>query len=255
MFSVNQRYKLGFVRLQDLYYATEIQAAPAGYDVVYYYHCRQPTHQAKKFTTLLVDLSPSPEEILKSFRKSTRSAIKKVLKEDAVVFDFQTSPDQKMLMQFIDRYNDFAKKKGIPWCNQALIAHVWQKQKLVLATAMHNERPICQFILIDAGEKMVVYYGYNARFQNEDETINDKLISGANRALEYHCMLFAKDAGKKHYDLCGLTLDSDDPSAANVDQYKSGFRGEMVTEYHFMKAITMKGKIFCWLKQISGGIG
>lgn len=255
MFSVNHRYKMGFVHLQDLYYAREIQVDPAGYDAVYYYHCQQPIHQAKTFTTLLVDLSPSPKEILTSFRKSTRAEIKKTLKEDTIIFDFQAAPSQEELLQFISRYNDFANKKGIAQCNQMLISHIRNTQKLVLASAIYHERVICQFILIDAGEKMVVYYGYNVRFQNDGEKVNDKVISGANRALEYQCMLFAKDAGKKHYDLCGLTLDSEDTSAGNVDQYKLGFRGEIVTEYHFMKAITMKGKIFCWLKQTGGGIG
>lgn len=255
MFAVNSRYKLGLVHLQDLYYAKEIQAAPAGFDAVYYYHCQKPAHNAKAFTTMLINLSPSPEEILRSFRKSTRSEIKKTLAEDVVLFDFQTNPSWDMLMQFIDRYNDFAVKKNISSCNDALIKQIWQEQRLVLASAMYNDHAVCQFILFDADEKMVVYYGYNTRFENDENTADDKLISGANRALEYRCMLFAKEAGKDSYDLCGLTMNPDNASAGNVDQYKLGFRGEIVTEYHFMNPITMKGKIFCWLKKISGGIG
>jgi len=255
VFSLNHRYKLGVVHLQDLFYATDIQAVPAGYDAVYYYHCQQSTHQAKPFITMLVDLSPSPREILASFRKSTRKEIAKTLQENAIVFDFQTTPSGDMLAQFIEGYDDFANKKGIDGCNQVLIMQIAEKHKMVIASAMHQDRVLCQFMLVDAGEKMVVYYGYNTRFQGHGETNNHKLISGANRTLEYQCMLFAKEAGKKHYDICGLTLNAADESAANVDQYKLGFRGKKVTEYHFMQAGTLKGRLFCWLKQMSGGIG
>jgi len=33
------------------------------------------------------------------------------------------------------------------------------------------------------------------------------------------------------------------------DPDKLGFRGEIVKEYHFIKPITYKGKVFCWFKK------
>ena len=63
-------------------------------------------------------------------------------------------------------------------------------------------------------------------------------------------MLYAKAKGKKHYDFCGLTLNTEDVSSSNVDQYKLGFGGNIVTEYHFLKPMTLKGQFFCWFKNI-----
>jgi len=254
MFEINDRKKLNLVRLKDLYYAPEIQDDHPGCDVVCYFYCRKPPGKAKEHKTMLIDLEREEEEILKSFRKKTRVAIKKALENELIQFVIEDHPTDQEVDTFIKGYNDFAALKNIVPCDVGLLRLLQASAKLIIASALMNDELLCQFALINADEKMVCYHGYNTRFANPDDADRVRLISQANRALEYYCMLDAKNRGKQDYDLCGLTQDPGNPGAENVDQYKMGFKGRIATEYHFMQPLTFRGMVFCWLKKLRSGI-
>ena len=254
MFAINHRNKFNFIRLKDLYYAPEVQKDHTGYDAVYYFNCKKPTWQAKEFKTMLINLKREPDEILKSFRKKTRVEINKALSDTELNFGINDHPSFNDLNVFLHGYNDFAAKKNLCPCNKSFLERLIEIDRLIIGTAFKEGKILCQFALIDAEEKTVCYYGYNVRFSNINDHDKFKLISRANRALEYKCMLHANKKGKQYYDLCGLTMDPSNPSTENVDQYKMSFKGQVASEYHFIYPITFKGRLFCWLKQLSGGI-
>lgn len=258
MFAINHRTKLGFIRIKDLYYAPTLQPSPAGMDVVYYYHCQVPGPKAKGFHTLLIDVSLSPETLLATFGKSTRNAVRRVLRDDSVTITIEpvsNTVGQPNLQAFIKAYDAFAAQKGIQPCNRELLDLLAAEDRLTVATASTADDILCQFLLIETDSKIVTYYGYNNRFSMEGDTAKVSLIGKANRALDYQCMLYTHEKGKPHYDFCGLTLDPDNAETENVDSYKLGFGGDIVEEYHFMKPLTMKGWLFCQLKALRGGIG
>lgn len=255
MFSINQRVKMGLFRLEDVYYAPGVIHNNQECDAVYYFHCQKPEGKAVIFNTMLIDLARDPEEILRSFRKSTRVAIEKVLANNKVHFDINDNPTNQELETFYAAYDIFATQKNILPANRELLNKIKVAGKLIIATALEEDKILCQFAMINADVKTVCYHGYNTRFNYLEDIDKVKLISQANRALDYLCMLHAKKAGKSYYDLCGLTMDPDDPSAENVDQYKMGFKGTVITEYHFMSPNNYKGRLFCTLKHLMGGIG
>ncbi len=240
--------------MKDIHYAKEVQKEHPGCDAVYYFNCPHSVGKAKEFKTLLVDLTRQPEEILRSFRKSTRIEIQKVMAEKKVRFDLIESPTEQELESYYHDYEEFAQNKKIVPPDWRLLYQLRAIDRLIIASASKENETLCRFVLINEEEKMICYYGYNARFSYIGDADKVKLISRANRALEYYCMLYARKSGKKYYDLCGLMLEENNPSAHNVDNYKMGFRGQMVTEYHFMQPITAKGKLFCWLKELRGGL-
>jgi len=254
MLDINDRKKFNLIRLKDIYYAPGIQPEQPGYDAVYYFYCQKPAGKARETKTMLIDLDREKEEILASFRKKTRVAIKKGLEHNQVHFEINEQPTNQELEMFVQGYNDFAVQKGILACDENFLRLLLKSDKLIIASALLEDELLCQFALINAEEKAVCYHGYNTRFANPDDADRVRLISQANRALEYCCMLKAKTRGKRYYDLCGLTQDPGNPGAENVDQYKMGFKGRIETEYHFMQPITFKGQIFCWFKQLKGGI-
>lgn len=259
MFAINHRTKLGLIRIKDIYYAPAIQPPSAGIDVIYYYHAAISGPEAKPFHTLLVNVTKEPEELLASFRKSTRSAIRQAMGDPTIALEVKAldnhEGDREALEAFIKAYDQFASQKEIQPCNRELLTLLAAEKKLALATATLAGEVVCQFMLIEAADKMVVYYGYNTRFSTENDSEKVTLIGKANRALEYQCMRFTRERGKAFYDFCGLTLDPENPEAGNVDHYKLGFGGEQVTEYHFMQPLTLKGQLFCRLKALQGGIG
>ena len=249
MFSINQRVKMGLFRLEDVFYAPGVQHNNQECDAVYYCHCQKPEGKAVIFNTMLIDLVRDPEEILRSFRKSTRVAIEKVLANNKVHFDINDNPTYQELETFYAAYDLFATQKNILPASRGLLDNINRIGKLIIASALEEDKILCQFAMINADVKTVCYHAYNTRFDYLEDIEKVKLISQANRALDYLCMLHAKKIGKKYYDLCGLTLDPNNPSAGNVDQYKMGFKGQIVKEYHFIHPFTFKGRLFCWLKQ------
>jgi len=251
MFTMNHRNKFKFIKLKDIYYAPEVQINHAGYDAVYYFNCKKPNGQAKEFKTMLVNLKREPEEILRSFRKKTRVEINKALSDPLLYFNINDQPTAEDLKAFVEGYNIFASKKNLRASNKSFLTRLMNIDKLIIGTAYREGEVLCQFALIDAEEKTVCYYGYNVRFSDISDYNKVKLISRANRALEYICMLHANKKGKMYYDLCGLTMDPTNPNAENVDQYKMSFKGQVATEYHFIHPVTLKGRLFYWFKQFS----
>ena len=250
MVSINHRQKLGFIKLKDVYYASKVKNEHPGYDAVYYFNCQKPIKNAKEFNTMLIDLAPEPETILRSFRKSTRVEIKKALEDPSINFHNSERPDDQEMEVFYKNYNDFAVNKNILLCHRDLLNSFRSKERLAIYTASAADEILAQFALVIMDDRVVAKYGYNNRFNHKEDLEKVQLISRANRALDYMGMLYARQLGKKYYDLCGLTLDPQNTAAQNVDHYKMGFRGQIVKEYHFLKPITYKGKIFYWLKKI-----
>lgn len=246
MIEVNSRKKFKLVRLKDIYYAPQAENKHPGCDAVYYYNCQKPCNGAKEFKTMMVDLSGEPKEILDSFAKKTRAQIKKALLNNRLNYDICEHPSAIDLESFYKAYDLFAKLKNILPCQKDLLKELSAENRLRIASVSLEGEVLCQFALIELEDKMVCFHGYNIRFSYLDDTEKVKLISQANRALEYHCMIYAKEKSGKYYDLCGLTLEPNNYLTENVDHYKKGFKGEIVTEYNFIKPITTIGIIFCF---------
>lgn len=250
MLEVAHRRKLFFVRLKDIHYACEINNEEPGIDAVYYFNCQESHKNAKECNTLLIDLAPDPETILSSFRKSTRSKIRKVLKDPSVTLQMSENPEPEEVENFFREFNRFADEKNIDACHEKLLKDFHSKGRLMINTASQGDEILAQFALFNLEDRIVKETAYNTRFIHMEDPDKVQLISCANRALDYTGMLYAKELGKKYYDLCGLTLDCQNTETQNVDHYKLGFRGEIVKEYHFIKPFTYRGKIFCWLKKL-----
>ena len=55
--------------------------------------------------------------------------------------------------------------------------------------------------------------------------------------------------GYQQYDLGGCYTGSGDLSKKNVNDFKAGFGGNIVVEYHSSQALTLKGRLaLLWLK-------
>ena len=255
MIEANSRRKFKLIRLKDVYYASQVQGEHSGYDAIYYFNCQHSSKKAKEFKTMLIDLSREPKEILASFCKKTRAQVKKGLSDNRLTFNICEYPTAQDLENYCSAYDYFAKQKQILRSHKGLLNILNSENMLIIATVLIDNEKLCQFALIDLEDKMVCYHGYNTRFSFLDNAEKVKLISQANRALEYYCMIYAKESGKKYYDLCGLTLDPDNILTSNVDHYKKGFKGEVITEYNFIKPVTAVGMAFCFFVHLKRDCG
>lgn len=257
MLSINDRKKLGVIQLKDLYYAAEITDQHSGYDVVYYFNCQEEHDKAKVHYTMLIDLSPDPEEILMSFKKKMRASIRKAIADENIIIRINGNPDQEEVKSFIVAYQKFAKWKHISKISTYQMKMLYELQsagKLVISSAEFNGAVLSQFLLIDVGERLIDKYGYTVRIPEPKDKKEAQALSNLTRKLEFHSILYAKSIGKKYFDLCGVFLNPANESEKNVDQYKFGFNGMILKEYHFMMPITMRGRIFCWIRALKSDI-
>lgn len=249
MFEINHRTRMG-VKLKDNYFAPGIQEEKDGYDVVYYFNCQTPAKDAREFTTLFIDLRKTEEELFADFKRSTKQSINKMQREPNAEFSMIESPTDEDLHEFIEHFNSFAKNKGIYECDQTLLFNLRDLGKLRIAKATHLHEILCLFAFIRDEKRVAGQYECNMRFSNLDNADKVRLIGHANKQLEFFSMKWFKERGVEIYDMSGLTFDENNEQATNIDKRKMGFGGSVVTEYHFMHPVTLKGKLFVESKKI-----
>jgi hypothetical protein len=254
MFTIGRRRKLGFIRLKDVCYAPEPQK-DEGYDAVYYFNCDRPYGRSIQQLTMLIDLSQEPGELLMSFSKNTRAEIRKAMDGDQIQIEISEDPKTDEIEAYIAAYNEkFSAAKNIPFIDQfrqKLLYELHEQGRLIIATAKAGDETLCQFMLLDDDQTLICLIAYNTRFLFFEDREKSRLISRANRLLDYRSMLFAKEQQKKYYDMCGFKLTSDLQPLTNTDKYKFGFRGKIKCTYHFMLPVTFIGRLYCWAKTIS----
>lgn len=255
MFVVNQRQKCGFIKLEDLYYAPEIQPSKGGKDAVYYFHCGQPGENAREFCTLHIDLTTDEDSLFHSFNYQTRKSIRKMMTREDLEIRVIDHPDKEDLDRFSAYYNYFASIKHIQSCSRRLLDELLTLGRLVIIKALVEEEVLCQYVFITDVDRVVVYCGCTARLFEPVDRDKLQLICDAHRMMDYQAILHFKQRGLQIFDFCGLVTENGEPLCASVNQYKLGFGGTPVREYHFMHPLTLKGRLFCWAKRRRGGIG
>lgn len=249
MFEVADRKKWLFIRLKDVYYAPAIKSQEPGYDAVYYFFCQEPHNNSKGYTTAIIDLTQEEEVILMSFRLTTRRAVRNMARDSALRASIDEDPDTDQLDDFLKNYDAFTRLKGFNSAGRQRMSVLRQSKRLKLITATYNGEQLLQRVLVEDTEKIIPYYGYTKRLQEQDPG-KLQLISRISKWVDYYSMIYWKNKGKKYYDLGGLFLDKESKGSQQVDHYKQGFRGKLIEEYEFIYPLTLKGRLFCLARNI-----
>ena len=250
MFEVGDRWKWS-LHMKDVYFAPEIRRQDPGYDVVYYFFCREPHPGARKYMSAVIDLNREDEEILQSFRESTRKAVRRMLRDDQFSMAIEENLEENQLEQFLENYDAFTREKGFYPADRQRVRLLFQSRRLRLVTAYYQEELLAHRLLLEDTEKILPFYGYTPRLHaHEHEKL--QLISRVSKTVDYRSMLYAKTRGKRWYDLGGLFYHPGDDQGTRVDHYKEGFHGEVISEYEFLYPLTWKGRLFCAYKKRRG---
>jgi len=250
MMEINDRKRLFFIKLKDNYFAPSVLKEDPGYDVVYYFHCNEYMKKSHIFNTLFIDLSREKEEILSSFDRTTKQVVRKMIRENFLTLEMIDKPSENDIKEFKEFFNDFARKKKIRPCDDILIENLLKISNFKISKVSHEDETLCMFGFITDGDRVCVQYESSIRFSCNDCPETIKLSGKASKMLEYFSMMYFKDNGFLTYDLCGLTLNPDNKELANIDRRKKGFGGTIVKEYNFMYPLTLRGKMFVWMKHL-----
>jgi lipid II:glycine glycyltransferase (peptidoglycan interpeptide bridge formation enzyme) len=242
MFEVGHRSKFGIFRLKDVYHADTISRNESGYDMVYYYHCKEKFGSCQERMTLLIDLTMDEEELLQSFSHSTRYAIRKAMKSNDLKIEIIENPDRETRRQFREFYERFKQvKEG--WYPQDRFFDAHMKLKNIdLFRTVYRGEILGQFTCVPHGDTVLGAFGCTVRLFDGIDKKFARFIGEAHRMMDYRIMLHYKSKGYRIFDFGGLVENE------VIDAYKLGFGGEKLMEYSFMYPLTARGRLFCWAK-------
>ena len=172
--------------------------------------------------TVLIDLAPSEDEILRGMKPKWRYNIG-LAEKKGVVTDRR---DERGLDAFYALYGETAKRDGIaihgPEYYRTLFACSREQagQELRLYLAFHEGAPIAGSIVLFRGAAAVYLYGASS---------NQKRNLMAPYALQWRAIADARTAGCGEYDLYGIPP-REDPAhpMAGLYRFKTGFGGRIV---------------------------
>lgn len=165
------------------------------------------------------DLTPDIEVLFEKMDKSTRQDIRRA-ERDGIVVEKGYWYDE-----FIQFYNDFAQKKGIP--NRVSMDRLLRYGKPLITKASLNGVVLAMHARIfDVNEKFgYALYSASGRF---NEGVNPRDAGRANKYLQYNELIWFKEMGIELYDWSGVDINPQHTERHSIGEYKLAYGGEVV---------------------------
>ena len=169
--------------------------------------------------TVLIDLTKSHDELLKSFKKRARTELNAGLRRGVKVEKLEVNKQNTarlyhLLQKTYDRAGFITRKRGFTeayWQEFARAGHG------SMYIASHEGRELAAAYIIHIGERA---------FYKDGASIRIKPDVFASRVMQWQIIQDMKEQGYKQYDLCGVSTEGGS-SIAGVSLFKTGF-GEPV---------------------------
>jgi hypothetical protein len=230
------------VRIADLYFD---EPAPAGLraDIVRCNQFSRPFDEAPSTcsSTMLLDLSQTPEELLSKIKNHTRYKIRRAAEKDNLSYVYSNGTDGKSIARFADYYDRHAAMKGL--------GKVSRRRYEILA----EQGALDLTFLCDGSGDILVGSSYlvtptrvrgmhlAVAFRATTDSARRAMIGRANRYLRWLDILRFREAGVKVFDFGGWYTGSGD--AVRTNAYKAEFCGNVVEQFSCQKALTWKGRL------------
>lgn len=199
----------------------------------------------RKQYSLITNLSDDDESIYNSFRKNVKYEIRRSEKDgDYFKVYIGEEIDEDMMRSFGDVFEKMYSEKGITCSyNYKLAKKCIDCNCLVYSVGYHCHTPLVyhSYIIDDNNARL---YQSCSLFRDGDKR-EKQIIGGLNRALHWHDIKFFKQKGMKKYDWGGVS-DPDNPNG--IDLFKIGFGGEPIEYYNLSFPVSLKGKLYYFLK-------
>ena len=201
-----------------------------------------PGSVSRAFHTYLISLKETPDVILGGFNRSTRREIRGARDEDHLQARATCRPSEAALAVFAGLSAEFSRGKGLPTVDMERLRSMARAQRLWLS-----------FVATPNGEVLVAHACYvgdqRLRGMFAPSSLHGvvtperrRLLSRASRYLNWTDMLAAKEAGLVHLDMGGWYI-GNDPVRLRLNEYKTAFGGQVVTDFNSTYACTLKGRL------------
>jgi hypothetical protein len=228
---------------------TDVEIADLNADIVLRHQIVHPPRGslARIFHTLVIDLTASEKTLWNGFKKDVRNMIRRAEREGVhVAFDRQN--DRATMDSLENAYAKLQARKSIYPFNRKRLLTLAERGRLSLSTSESKDGEILSWhTYYVAGECARGLY-FVTNLSQDDSSDRKSLIGRANRLHHWQDMLHFRARGCKLYDLGGWYTGSADRALLQINRFKEGFGGNVVTSYDAMIPLTLKGRmaILAW---------
>jgi hypothetical protein len=183
-----------------------------------------PAEKEIHWTTTHISLAQDEQSLLKSFSENHRRSIKKAKN---ISYEVTEVTDQKKIKEFAEGYIKMYRHRGNA-VNSDLakiqFQHLFDFFKITnrgfFITAMHEGKMLGGICVIYTGNSAFYHKGFI------DHTYNKMPI---NHLVFFEAMLKAKRDGMSQFDMGGYAPDTLNEQIANINRFKNGFKGQLIT--------------------------
>jgi hypothetical protein len=202
--------------------------------------CPVPSAKWRYFYTYVVDLTQSAEQLLARLSTNTAYKIRRARERDEIICERCDSSDPTVLDQFEEMYNSFAAVKGLHPLDRAQIDSIAAVGALDLSVAKDSQGNTLVYHADYCDQRRARSLYSPSLYRKLSDSAARNFIGRANRYLTWSDMLRYKDAGLKCYDFGGWYHGAD-PAMLKINEFKTGFGGQILREYECEQILTLKG--------------
>jgi lipid II:glycine glycyltransferase (peptidoglycan interpeptide bridge formation enzyme) len=232
------------VRIADLYFEEQPPAIKA--DILRFNQSSRPIPGAicTPFSTLVIDLTVSSDELLARMNSHHRQKIRRALKDD-FTYEYCRTGDKTAIERFVDHFDRCAELKNLQPASRARMEILAQHDALDLSFVLHGGKILAACCAIVTPARVRGLYVANG-FRSAGHSAPRTLVGRAGRYLYWRDILRYKESGAVAYDLGGYYTGDTDTERLLVNRFKEGFGGELRHEFNCEIDLTFKGKMLGW---------
>jgi hypothetical protein len=233
--------------VRDVWLSAETTYSDA--DIVYYMNADRPVgDEREEYWTILNELTPTEEDLLAAFERSTRYQIRLAERKDDLKYDFFENPESATLAAFLRDYDEMATFKSIRPIERDRVFAFREHGLLALSRVSEaSGTPLVWHAYRCNRERVVLIFTVSMWFRSKDAEAKNR-VGRANRYGHWQDMRRFKQQGVRLYDLGGWYHKADDEEKLRINRFKEGFGGQVQQNYLCVAYPTWKGKAVKLLK-------
>ena len=238
------KHKKFILTIANVYYADANYINIPEADIVFYRQSSLYRKGSKEFKTLHSNLLQDKKTFLSNMNSTTRYEIKRAETKDNLKYYITNNPASEEIDSFVQFYTVFAQSKGLAYSERnkmKINLTMFLNAKSLYISFIKQETPLCYHVYL-CDDKRVRLLMSASHHLNIQDSIRRALIGRGNRYLHWMDIKYFKEAGFFVYDWGGLG-DESDPVLKRINDFKRGFGGNEVIEYHSVEGITILGKL------------
>jgi hypothetical protein len=239
-----------FVRIADLYFD---EPKPDGERVDIFRHNQitqpLPGVICVPFPTLVLDLSKSPDELFASMKRDCREKINHARREEqagGLHYEYSSASEPEWIARFADHFDRCAAAKVLPPASRTRLAILANNRALDISFVLDSSGEILAASTCVLTPKRVRGLYAAASFRLTSAPTQRSFIGRANRYLFWRDILRFKEQGAALFDFGGYYTGTADVEKLQVNRFKSGFGGEVRTEFNCEECVTLRGVVARW---------